>query len=61
MISGGINGILGKLPEFTLPQLPESFRPPRASRSSTFEEIYLDEDTRITRGDRGELRVFVRT
>ena len=31
-IPGGINGILGRLPEFTLPQLPEGFRPSRASR-----------------------------
>jgi hypothetical protein len=59
--TGGFNGLLGKLPQFALPQLPEGFRPSRESRTSTFEEIFLDEDTRITRGARGELRVFVRT
>lgn len=59
--AGGPNGIFGRLPEFSLPQLPEGFRPPRSARASTFEVLYLDEDTRITRGNRGELRVFLRT
>ena len=59
--TGGIGGLLGRLPEFTLPQLPEPLKPSRSQRSSTFEVIFLDSDLRITRGDRGELRVFVRT
>ena len=53
--------MLGRLPEFTLPQLPEPFKPSRSQRSSNFEVVFLDADLRITRGDRGELRVFVRT
>lgn len=59
--AGGLGGLLGRLPEFTLPQLPEPLKPSRAMRSSTFEVIYLDADMRVTRGDRGELRVFLRT
>ena len=59
--AGGVNGILGRLPEVSLPQLPESLRPSRSSRSSTFEVIYLDEDTRIIRGASGELRIFMKT
>ena len=52
---------LGRLPEVSLPQLPEGLRPSRSSRASTFEVLYLDEELRITRGRRGELRVFLRT
>lgn len=29
-------------------------------RSSSFDVVYLDEDMRITRGDRGEIRIFLR-
>ena len=29
--------MLGRLPEFTLPQLPEPLKPSRSQRSSTFE------------------------
>ncbi|CAL5223976.1 g6587 [Coccomyxa viridis] len=59
--TGGLGGVLSRLPEVTLPQLPEQLQPSRRMRSSTFEVIYLDDDLRITRGDRGELRVFVRS
>ncbi len=59
--TGGLGGVLGRLPGVTLPQLPGPLKPSRALRSSTFEVIYLDADLRITRGDRGELRVFVRS
>jgi hypothetical protein len=59
--SGGPNGILGRLPEISLPQLPDGLRPPEASRESTFDVLYMDDDTRISRGTRGELRVFVKT
>ncbi len=58
---GGLGGVLSRLPEVTLPQLPEQLQPSRRMRSSTFEVIYLDDDLRVTRGDRGELRVFVRS
>jgi len=59
--AGGLGGVLGKLPEFSVPQLPEPLKPSRALRSSVFEVLFLDTDLRVTRGDRGELRVFVRT
>ncbi len=55
-----MGGVLGRLPELTLPQLPEPFRPQARMRSSSFEVIFLDAGLRITRGDRGELRVFTR-
>jgi hypothetical protein len=29
-------------------------------RSAAFDVIYLDKDLRITRGDRGEYRIFLR-
>lgn len=59
-VAGGVGGILGRLPELTLPQLPAPFRPPARARSSSFEVLFLDAGLRITRGDRGELRVFTR-
>ena len=55
-LAGGLGGVLSRLPELTLPQLPEPLQPSRRMRSSTFEVIYLDADLRVTRGDRGELR-----
>eukprot|EP00271_Cylindrocystis_brebissonii_P006217 TRINITY_DN18901_c0_g1_i1.p1 TRINITY_DN18901_c0_g1~~TRINITY_DN18901_c0_g1_i1.p1 ORF type:complete len:338 (-),score=18.28 TRINITY_DN18901_c0_g1_i1:555-1568(-) len=51
---------LGIFPEVEFPQLPEALRPPSGVRSGEFETTYLDDDIRVTRGDRGELRVFVR-
>eukprot|EP00891_Asterochloris_glomerata_P000080 jgi/Astpho2/80/Aster-04553 len=59
--TGGPLGTLGNLPEFMIPQLPEPLRPSRQARTSTFDVLYLDNDMRITRGSRGELRIFVRT
>ena len=35
--------MLGKLPELTVPQLPEPLKPSRTMRSSTFEVLFLDE------------------
>ena len=58
--AGGIGNFLGRLPELTLPQLPSNLRPSRDRRTSTFETLYLDDDLRITRGRRGELRIFVK-
>ncbi|KAK4427828.1 Plastid-lipid-associated protein 6, chloroplastic [Sesamum alatum] len=52
-------GNLSQLPPLDLPRLPDSLRPPSDTRSGEFEVTYLDSDTRITRGDRDELRVFV--
>ena len=59
--SGGISGWLDNLPKFTTPQLPESMQPSTANaRGATFDVTFLDEKMRITRGDRGELRVFLK-
>ncbi|XP_015866543.3 plastid-lipid-associated protein 6, chloroplastic [Ziziphus jujuba] len=52
-------GNLSQLPPLELPRLPDGLRPPSDTRSGEFEVTYIDSDTRITRGDRGELRVFV--
>ncbi|PWA51312.1 Plastid lipid-associated protein/fibrillin conserved domain-containing protein [Artemisia annua] len=52
-------GNLSQLPPLEIPQLPEQFRPTTNRGSGEFEVTYLDSDLRITRGDRGELRVFV--
>ena len=55
---GGLAGLLGSLPSLTLPSLPSFMRPPTAQRTSGFDVLYLDGDVRVTRGERGELRVF---
>ncbi|XP_020690321.1 plastid-lipid-associated protein 6, chloroplastic isoform X2 [Dendrobium catenatum] len=55
------SGNLSQFPPLELPRLPDALRPPSNTGSGEFEVIYLDSDLRITRGDRGELRVFVIT
>ncbi|XP_027365818.1 plastid-lipid-associated protein 6, chloroplastic [Abrus precatorius] len=52
-------GNLSQLPPLEVPRIPDALRPPSNTGSGEFEITYLDNDTRITRGDRGELRVFV--
>ncbi|OVA02357.1 Plastid lipid-associated protein/fibrillin conserved domain [Macleaya cordata] len=52
-------GNLSQLPLLELPRIPDALRPPSNTGSGEFEVTYIDADTRITRGDRGELRVFV--
>lgn len=52
-------GNLSQLPPFEVPRIPDALRPPSNTGSGEFEVTYLDSDTRVTRGDRGELRVFV--
>ena len=57
-------GSLAQLPPLEVPRVPDNLRPPSSSSNAgsgegEFEVTYLDDDTRITRGDRGELRVFV--
>ncbi|GAV77452.1 PAP_fibrillin domain-containing protein [Cephalotus follicularis] len=52
-------GNLSQLPPLELPRIPDQLRPSSNTGSGEFEVTYLDADTRITRGDRGELRVFV--
>ncbi|KAL3675846.1 hypothetical protein R1sor_025794 [Riccia sorocarpa] len=55
-------GTFGQLPQFDVPKLPEFLRPRNNSGAGTgeFETTYLDNDFRISRGDRGELRIFVK-
>ncbi|KAL5711934.1 Plastid-lipid-associated protein 6 [Ranunculus cassubicifolius] len=52
-------GNLSQLPTLELPKIPEQFRPSSNPGSGEFEVTYIDADMRITRGDRGELRVFL--
>ncbi|XP_019432739.1 PREDICTED: probable plastid-lipid-associated protein 6, chloroplastic isoform X2 [Lupinus angustifolius] len=53
-------GSLSQLPPLEVPRLPDGLRPPsNTTGSGEFEVTYVDSDTRITRGDRGELRIFV--
>lgn len=52
-------GNLSQLPPLEVPRIPDALRPSSNPGSGDFEVTYLDADTRITRGDRGELRVFV--
>ncbi|GLI63443.1 hypothetical protein VaNZ11_006334 [Volvox africanus] len=52
--------MFAQLPRLQAPSLPEPLRPPKFLRSATFDVTFLDETLRITRGDRGELRVYLR-
>lgn len=52
-------GNLSQLPPLEVPRLPDSLRSSSNTGSGEFEVTYLDNDTRVTRGDRGEVRVFV--
>ncbi|KMZ65242.1 putative plastid-lipid-associated protein 6, chloroplastic [Zostera marina] len=53
-------GNLAQIPPIELPRLPDGLKPPSSeSGEGEFDVTYLDVDTRITRGDRGELRIFV--
>lgn len=57
---GGPQGVFKNVPPFSAPELPEFLRPPPQFRSATFSTSYVDEDFRVSRGDRGELRVYVK-
>ncbi|KAG0494083.1 hypothetical protein HPP92_005077 [Vanilla planifolia] len=52
-------GSLSQVPPLDIPRLPDALRPTSNTGAGEFEVTYLDSDFRITRGDRGELRVFV--
>ncbi|XP_060179582.1 plastid-lipid-associated protein 6, chloroplastic [Lycium barbarum] len=52
-------GNLSQLPQLEVPRIPDQFRPSSNTGSGDFEVTYIDSDTRVTRGDKGELRVFV--
>ncbi|KAH9611571.1 hypothetical protein KSS87_010337 [Heliosperma pusillum] len=52
-------GNLSQLPPLEIPRLPDALRSSSNTGSGDFEVTYMDSDTRVTRGDRGELRVFV--
>lgn len=57
--SAKFGGSQSQIPPYDLPQLPDFLRPVPSLRSGEFDIIYLDKDLRISRGDRGELRVFL--
>ncbi|MBA0714032.1 hypothetical protein Golax_013028 [Gossypium laxum] len=52
-------GTFSQLPSLDVPRIPDALRPPSNPGSGDFDVTFIDADTRITRGDRGELRVFV--
>ncbi|KAF3791531.1 putative plastid-lipid-associated protein 6 [Nymphaea thermarum] len=52
-------GSFSQLPPLDLPRIPDALRPPSNTGAGEFEVTYIDSDIRITRGDRGEIRVFV--
>ena len=54
------SSLFRNLPRLEVPSLPEPLRPPKFLRSAKFEVTYLDDGMRVTRGDRGELRVYLR-
>jgi hypothetical protein len=51
---------LQNLPQLGVPELPDFLKPPKNLRSASFDVTYLDASMRITRGDRGELRLYLR-
>ncbi|KAI7839444.1 hypothetical protein COHA_006845 [Chlorella ohadii] len=59
-LAGGLQGWLDNLPTFAVPKLPEFLQTPKGVRSARFDVVFLDETMRITRGDRDELRVFLK-
>lgn len=67
--AGGLNNWLASLPELSFSRdnndsnfLTALTNTPALDdyKSSSFDVVYLDEDTRITRGDRGEIRIFLK-
>jgi trans-2-enoyl-CoA reductase len=59
--AGGIAGWLDSLPQAATPQLPEWLRRSSAvARGATFDVTFLDSKMRVTRGDRAELRIFLK-
>lgn len=52
-------GNLSQLPPLEVPRIPDVIRPASNRGSGEFDVVYVDSDMRVTRGDRGELRVFV--
>ncbi|GAB2265934.1 Plastid-lipid-associated protein 6, chloroplastic [Dionaea muscipula] len=53
------SGNLSQLPPLEIPRIPDALRPPSNTGSGEFKVTYIDSGTRITRGDRDEVRVFV--
>ncbi|PNH11464.1 putative plastid-lipid-associated protein 6, chloroplastic, partial [Tetrabaena socialis] len=54
------SSLFSQLPRLAAPSLPDVLKPPKFLRSATFQVTFLDPVLRITRGDRGELRVYLR-
>ncbi|KAL1210759.1 Plastid-lipid-associated protein 6 [Cardamine amara subsp. amara] len=46
------SGNLSQIPPFDIPRLPDSFRPPSNPGTGDFEVTFVDDNMRITRGDR---------
>jgi len=59
---GAIGGFLSLngLPQIDIPRLPDFLQPPAPLRSATFKVTFLDDVFRVTRGDRGELRIYTK-
>lgn len=58
--AGGYDTPTTFLPPISTPDLPEFLRSTAPARAGQFETTYLDDGFRVSRGDLGELRVFVR-
>lgn len=59
--SGGLGGWLDALPIVEIPGLPDAVLAVVSdAQIAAFRVVYLDESMRITRGDRGELRIYVK-
>jgi hypothetical protein len=59
-VTGGLGGWLDNVPNLVAPRLPDVLQPPSSLRGATFDVVYLDDEMRVTRGDRGEVRVFLK-
>jgi hypothetical protein len=62
--SGGISNWLDSLPDIETPKLRKVdealYSSTKSLRGGTFDVTFLDDSMRITRGDRGELRIFLK-
>jgi len=54
------SSLFTSLPRLDFPSLPDVLKPPRFLRSAKFDVTFMDSMMRITRGDRGELRIYLK-
>lgn len=52
LLSVNATGNLSQLPPLKVPRIPDVLRPPSNTGSGDFEVTYVEDDTRITRGDK---------